>query len=280
MTRIDRIAAENLDRAQFESRYLRRGLPVVIEQLVAGSPAIDKWTTEFWRGDFADRAFPIMMTDRKYFDNIDEPHLVAMKISDYLDALSAEGYADSNVKYYLSNISLDDQFAELCDDIKPITLFPANELLMRILLLGRDSEAQCHYHSMVQAVLVQIRGRKRVEMFAPEQTRYLYPYSLRNARFNFSRVNMGAPDAARHPKFRQAKAISALLEPGDALFIPIHWWHYVRGIDFSTSVTYFYKAQRRDWALNRPAVSSLVRMIYHKCRPSDRSHYSTYRKSS
>jgi len=278
MTEIARVAVTDLNQAEFERRYVRRGVPVVIEALVADSPALGKWTTDFWHREFGDRAFPIMVTDRTWFDNIDEPHLVAMRLAKYIEALSAPDYRQSPVKYYLSNLSLDERFPELRDDIQAIRLYRPQDLQARILFFGRDSEAQCHFHPTSQAILTQVQGEKRVDMFPPSQTRYLYPHSLRHPRYNFSRVSIGAPDAALHPRFREARPQSVVLRPGDGLFIPIHWWHYVRGLDFSTSVTYFFRSNPHEWKLNRPALSSVLRTIYHKLRPSDHSHYSTYRR--
>ena len=35
-----------------------------------------------------------------------------------------------------------------------------------------------------------------------------------------------APDVRRFPKFREARGCRARVADGDALFIPIKWWHY------------------------------------------------------
>ncbi|KAK7734972.1 hypothetical protein SLS53_007749 [Cytospora paraplurivora] len=37
--------------------------------------------------------------------------------------------------------------------------------------------------------------------------------------------------------FRQVPFVDCILEPGDALYIPIGWWHYVRGLSVSFSVS-------------------------------------------
>ena len=34
------------------------------------------------------------------------------------------------------------------------------------------------------------------------------------------------------------RTLDILLEPGEALFIPIGWWHQVEALDFSVSMTY------------------------------------------
>lgn len=41
---------------------------------------------------------------------------------------------------------------------------------------------------------------------------------------------------ARFPQFAEAHPLAVTLEPGDVLFVPKHWWHFVEAIDTSLSV--------------------------------------------
>ncbi|CAJ2513721.1 Uu.00g018400.m01.CDS01 [Anthostomella pinea] len=40
--------------------------------------------------------------------------------------------------------------------------------------------------------------------------------------------------------FREIPFVDCILEPGDALYIPIGWWHYVRGLSVSFSVSFWW----------------------------------------
>lgn len=42
-------------------------------------------------------------------------------------------------------------------------------------------------------------------------------------------------------EFKKGKYIEGVLEPGDGLFIPLGWWHYVRSLDVSFSVSFWWK---------------------------------------
>ena len=58
-----------------------------------------------------------------------------------------------------------------------------------------------------------------------------------------SLVDVNRPDFARFPRYAEAlrHARAALLEPGDAIFIPSMWWHHVdsRG-DFNMLLNYWW----------------------------------------
>ena len=42
-------------------------------------------------------------------------------------------------------------------------------------------------------------------------------------------------------EFKKAEYVEGILEPGDGLFIPVGWWHYVRSLDVSFSVSFWWK---------------------------------------
>ncbi|CAN0252494.1 unnamed protein product, partial [Ectocarpus sp. 8 AP-2014] len=41
---------------------------------------------------------------------------------------------------------------------------------------------------------------------------------------------------SRFPQFAEAHPLAVTLEPGDVLFVPKHWWHFVEATDTSLSV--------------------------------------------
>lgn len=51
---------------------------------------------------------------------------------------------------------------------------------------------------------------------------------------------MENPDLEKFPKFAEAPFLSCILSPGELLFIPIKYWHYVRALDLSFSVSFWW----------------------------------------
>lgn len=68
-------------------------------------------------------------------------------------------------------------------------------------------------------------------MFDPKWTNHLYPTRIPFEESSvFSRVNILNPDLKEHPLFEQVQACHVELNPGDVLYVPSHWWHFVQVI--------------------------------------------------
>ncbi len=80
--------------------------------------------------------------------------------------------------------------------------------------------------------MAQLTGRKRVSLIpcwdAP---------LVGNRESRFADVDAEHPDLARHPEFAGAHVFTLELAPGDLLFIPVGWFHQVRALEPSISVT-------------------------------------------
>ena len=74
-------------------------------------------------------------------------------------------------------------------------------------------------------------------LFDPAQAELLYPETRESVQDGmYSAVNVMAPDLVRHPDFAKAVPVIADLSPGDLLYIPCGWWHWVRGHNLCISV--------------------------------------------
>ncbi len=79
-------------------------------------------------------------------------------------------------------------------------------------------------------------GRKRAFLFPPSDYDYIYPIADKSAV-----TNLDSPDYDRYPHLSLATAHRAVLNPGDAVFIPALWYHNMRALDFSVAVNLFWK---------------------------------------
>ncbi|SPO05851.1 uncharacterized protein DNG_08538 [Cephalotrichum gorgonifer] len=105
-------------------------------------------------------------------------------------------------------------------------------------------------------LLCQVVGRKYVRLYPPECTPAMLPRGTENGvdMGNTSRVDLGVAEgwdegggdegseigAEELERFRAAEHWDCVLGPGDTLYIPIGWWHYVRSLSVSFSVSFWW----------------------------------------
>jgi hypothetical protein len=120
----------------------------------------------------------------------------------------------------------------------PMPLLPG---IGPLLWLGGRVRTQIH-HDRDHNLACVIAGRRRFVVFPPEQVANLYIGPIENPP-PLSIVDLEAPDFSRFPRFEQALATAQIAElgPGDALFMPRHWWHHVTSRDpYNAMVNYWW----------------------------------------
>lgn len=110
--------------------------------------------------------------------------------------------------------------------------------------LGNRSIISTHFDVSDNVACV-AAGKRRFTLFPPDQIHNLYvgPLDRTVAGQPTSMVELNAPDFERFPRFREAlaAALTAELEPGDAIYIPALWWHQVEALaPFNCLVNYWW----------------------------------------
>lgn len=89
-------------------------------------------------------------------------------------------------------------------------------------------------------LLAQVVGYKYVRLFAPSERERLYPHDQQDMLSNTSRVDIRDPDSKLFPGYAEAAYWEAVIAPGQLLYIPRGWWHYVESLSPSFSVSFWF----------------------------------------
>lgn len=89
------------------------------------------------------------------------------------------------------------------------------------------------HHDLTNNMLVQIHGRKKVTIIPAFQVPYIY-----NDKHVYSAIDFTSIDQNKFPLMKNIRPIEVILNPGEAVFIPIGWWHCVEGLDVSMSISF------------------------------------------
>jgi hypothetical protein len=249
---------EKVSRGEIAAQHLGDvGKPVVITDAIDQWEAASKWTFEFFRTTYGSDlatawlgrggAAAKLTSLSTYIDHLDKPwELPGLWIDKNGNPLSTSPEPGNSPPYLLGWYALR-QHPELYNDISPAPYFVCDLVaalsptIRRVLEWTSEREYSAIYigpagslsalhrdYWNTHGYLAQIQGRKRAILFSPEDSEFLYR----------GKVDPEVPDFRRFPLFEQATAYECVLEPGDTLLTPANWWHHVRGLESSITVSH------------------------------------------
>ncbi len=226
---------ETLDAETFFRDYYAANRPVVMTGMMKDWAALTRWTPQYFRERFGHVSVQIQSgrnSDPDYEMNI-EKHRRVLPFADYVELVEAGG--SGNDHYLVANNQVFDKtgLGELMQELQlfPELMDPSRSSNSVFFWYGPQGTVTPLHHDPCNLILAQVRGRKRIKMYPPIQTPLLY-----NEVGVFSRADPENPDASQ-PDFTAATAIETVLGPGEAIFIPVGWWHHVRSLDVAVSVS-------------------------------------------
>lgn len=81
-----------------------------------------------------------------------------------------------------------------------------------------------------------------------------------------SKVDLDNPDYMKFPLAENLPFLDCILEEGEMLYIPPKWWHYVRSLSLSFSVSFWWSDMDSDWTcLLQMSISSVTSFTNRWC---------------
>lgn len=169
---------------------------------------------------------------------------VSQSLGDTLDQLLALKGASRAPSIYAGAVPVRTHLPGLEAHNRSPLVDPAGNNLIS-LWVGNRTRIAAHW-DLPQNLVCVVAGQRRFTLFGAEQVANLYvgPLDFTLAGQPCSMVDFHAPDYEKFPRFRDAldAAQLAVLEPGDALYIPSLWWHHVEADeDFGAMLNFWWR---------------------------------------
>lgn len=232
LTEVPRVATLTDD--EFVQTYLKACQPVIITDMATQWPAMQKWTFDFFRE--LNSEFKVSLEVGNVMQEQSDYREVTFK--QYLDEIEHPS-ADVDKMGYLSVFNVFNHFPELRDDVD-FSLMSKHKLRNHAAgWIGPSGTVTGYHIDWADNLLVQIKGEKFIKLVSPDQRQLMYPSAKYDSNTLMSSVNTDQFDAERFPRFKEVRGMYTVLKPGEMLFNPRGWWHYVRALSPSISVNSF-----------------------------------------
>jgi ribosomal protein L16 Arg81 hydroxylase len=225
-----------LSREEFLQEYYARNRPVVLEDVCDKWPAITRWSPEYLAETLAAAEVEVMADregDEDYEVNANR-HRTRMPFDEYVAKVLATEWGN-DLYLVANNKLLESKVARpLWDDfsLDPRYLVPDTKRKLTFLWFGPAGTVTKLHHDLMNILFHQIDGWKQFILISPLET-----HCLSNMIGVYSDVDPQAPNLTRFPRYEAVRPLQVSVGPGDALFVPVGWWHHVTALETSISVS-------------------------------------------
>ena len=234
-----------LSAQDFYQNYYFRHRPVVLSGLIDHWPAMTRWTPDYFEQAVGDAPVQVQFgrdEDASYEMNSLELRS-EMSMREFVALLKSD--EPSNNAYMTANNADANQkaLASLWPDVAGIDgyLDPAIKD-RRFFWMGPRGTVTPYHHDLTNNLLVQVSGTKKVLITASFDTP-----TMRNHWHCFSEWDAQSLPAGNADLERPA-AFECEIGPGEALFIPVGWWHHVEALTPTIGLSFTNFVYDNDYA--------------------------------
>lgn len=243
---------DSITKEEFRKKYLLPRKPVVIKNMAKSWPACQKWTMEYMKEVVGDVEVPLYDSSKADPAAPINSSAAKMKFNDYIDLIQEK---PTDLRIFLFDPI---KFApQLLDDyISPKDLMGGFlDKYPNMFFGGKGSETFLHFDiDMPHIFHTHFNGRKHVLLFDYKWKERLYKLPL--ATYALEDYDIANPDYEKFPALNGVEGIECFLEHGDTLFMPTGWWHYMKYLDGSFSISQ--RAWDESWAVKAHSLWNLV----------------------
>ncbi|WP_431611287.1 cupin-like domain-containing protein [Chryseobacterium sp. 'Rf worker isolate 10'] len=243
---------EDISKEEFYEKYLKPRRPVVIRNMAKNWPAYQKWTMEYMKEVVGDVEVPLYDSSKADPSAPINAAAAKMKFGDYIDLIQRE---PTDLRIFLFDpIKYAPKLLE--DYISPKELMGGFlDKYPNMFFGGKGSVTFLHFDiDMAHIFHTHFNGRKHILLFDYKWRERLYqiPY----ATYALEDYDIENPDFTKFPALDGVEGIECYLEHGDTLFMPTGWWHWMKYLDGSFSISL--RAWDKSWAVKAHSLWNLT----------------------
>ncbi|MCJ7933945.1 MAG: cupin-like domain-containing protein [Chryseobacterium sp.] len=243
---------DDISKEEFYEKYLKPRRPVVIKNMAKKWPAYQKWTMDYMKEVVGDVEVPLYDSSKADPSAPINASAAKMKFGDYIDLIQKE---PTDLRIFLFDpIKYAPKLLE--DYISPKELMGGFlDKYPNMFFGGKGSVTFLHFDiDMAHIFHTHFNGRKHILLFDYKWRERLYqiPY----ATYALEDYDIENPDFTKFPALDGVEGIECFLEHGDTLFMPTGWWHWMKYLDGSFSISL--RAWDKSWAVKAHSLWNLT----------------------
>ncbi len=252
----------SIDATSFKRNYFKKKKPVIIKGLAKAWGATERWGLDFFLDLEEDKDIYLLSDNFIQDDN----RYRKASFKEYIKELKDAENKDESFKDYLTTLDIFQYYPELKSDID-FSFFEAHTKVNDITAwIGPANTISGFHADTANNVYAQIKGRKMFIICSTKFNKTMYPSSKHIYGAVASEVDINNFDVSKFPEFMSNAFQYVILEPGDVLFVPQNWWHYVQAMDSSISISNFGYTKFEVYSLKfkERIIQSLHKRGYYK----------------
>jgi hypothetical protein len=243
---------DDISKEDFENKYLKARRPLVIKNMAKNWPAYKKWSMDYMKTVVGDKLVPLYDSSKADPSKPINAAATEMKFSDYIELIKTK---PTDLRIFLFDPIK--QAPDLLKDyIAPKNLMGGFlDSYPNMFFGGKGSVTFLHYDiDMAHIFHTHFNGKKHVILFENKWKERLYqiPY----ATYALEDYDIENPDFEKFPALKGVKGVEAYLEHGDTLFMPTGYWHWMKYLDGSFSISL--RAWDKSWAVKARSLYNLT----------------------
>lgn len=237
--------------------------PFLIKNFSSIQPNAKNWTPDYFLRNFYDLEVSVAKNPHKYIlDNVGKrlPR-VKLKFGDFIEGVQQQDAKLTPDYYYLSNFDIFNEIKELKNRKNIPEIIPASQKITTSFWLSPKNACSPLHYDLPDNFLYQIYGSKEILLIDPIYAKHIPKYPWHSYGHHISTLDLSLNTNLQSELLNKILSYKIILEKGDAIFIPSRWWHFVKTLDTSISLNYWWQPKFRSY---HPKILSktLLRKIY------------------